>query len=483
MVEKILVVDDESSILKVLATLIERLTPCQVKTCQSGAAALALLKEEDIAVVIADYHMPDLDGMQLLKHVKELIPEQLFIMITGYATVEIAVKAMREGAFDFVTKPIRIDQVSFSIQRALDWHRLQQENNLLRRQVSRTKAAAQLVGASREIRTVCSLIDQVGGTASTVLITGESGTGKELVARAIYATSNRRNDRYITIDWGTIPESLIESELFGHRKGAFTGATSHKRGLLSEADGGTVFLDEIGDIPLTIQAKLLRFIQEGEFKPVGGLQSQRVDARIIAATNKDLTALVKEGRFREDLFYRLNVFHIHIPPLRERNEDVPVLARHFLTLYSSQMRKQVREIDPLALEMLLQHVWPGNVRELENVMEHAVIVCQDTVLGPKDLSFFLPVEQEKENDPSILDLPYQEARDLVLEEFNQFYLGSVLKEYGGNVTRAARKLDMKRQTLQYLIRKNKVSASYPHKTHGDHRIAPNPDAGTLKQVF
>jgi len=330
---------------------------------------------------------------------------------------------------------------------------------------------------------VCSLIDQVGGTASTVLITGESGTGKELVARAIYATSNRRNDRYITIDWGTIPESLIESELFGHRKGAFTGATSHKRGLLSEADGGTVFLDEIGDIPLTIQAKLLRFIQEGEFKPVGGLQSQRVDARIIAATNKDLTALVKEGRFREDLFYRLNVFHIHIPPLRERNEDVPVLARHFLTLYSSQMRKQVREIDPLALEMLLQHVWPGNVRELENVMEHAVIVCQDTVLGPKDLSFFLPVEQEKENDPSILDLPYQEARDLVLEEFNQFYLGSVLKEYGGNVTRAARKLDMKRQTLQYLIRKNKVSASYPHKTHGDHRIAPNPDAGTLKQVF
>lgn len=460
--EKILVVDDEPDTLELFVRLIEQNTPYRAETCQTSGAALSLLKEEEIALIIADYRMPVMDGLQLLKKVKEIVPDQLFVMISGYGTVQVAVEAMKLGAFDFITKPIGIDQILFCIQRAVDWRKLQTENIFLRREVSRSKPMIDLVGESRPIKRVLALIEQVTSTASTVLITGESGTGKELVARTIHQKSARRNQNFITIDWGTMPESLIESELFGHRKGAFTGATSHKRGLLSEADGGTVFLDEIGDIPLSIQAKLLRFIQEGEFKPVGSLQTQKVDTRILAATNKELESLIKEGKFREDLYYRLNVFGIFLPPLRDRREDIPVLARHFLGIYSSELRKPVKEIASSAFDLLQQHHWPGNVRELENVMERAAIVCQGAVLKPEDLSFFLPQQQHNDNGSrNILDCSYQDARERVLREFNQSYLGMVLREHNGNITRAAEYLNMKRQTLQYLLKKHNVTFGRP----------------------
>ena len=462
MAEKILVVDDDQETLELFTRLIEQNTSCEVETCQHGQAALAKLKEDDIGLVIADYRMPGMDGLELLRKTREIIPDQLFTIITGHATIEIAVEAMKAGAFDFVTKPIGIDQVLFSIQRAIDWRKLKTENVLLRKEVSRAKRPSDIVGESPAINQVLALIGQVTRTTSTVLIVGESGTGKELVARTIHEESLRRNQRFITIDWGTIPESLIESELFGHRKGAYTGATTHKRGLLSEADGGTVFLDEIGDIPLSIQAKLLRFIQEGEFKPIGSLQTQQVDARIVAATNKDLEALIREGMFREDLFYRLNVFRIEIPPLRDRQADIPLLARHFLRRYSSQLHKQIRDIAPETIGLLKQHHWPGNVRELENVIERAAILCRSTTLAPENLSFFIPQPRSPGRLRSeLMHLPYQQAREETLQEFNQFYLGSVLAQNNGNITRAARSLDMKRQTLQYLIKKHGVSFTRP----------------------
>jgi DNA-binding NtrC family response regulator len=461
--EKILVVDDDQETLELFARLIEQDTPCKVETCRHGEAALAKLKEEDIALVIADYRMPGMNGLELLRKTREIIPDQLFTVITGHATIEIVVEAMKAGAFDFITKPIGIDQVLFSIQRAIDWRKLKIENILLRKEVTRTKRPLDIVGESDAIKEVLTLIGQVIQTTSTVLIIGESGTGKELVARTIHEESLRRNQRFITIDWGTMPESLIESELFGHRKGAYTGATTHKRGLLSEADGGTVFLDEIGDIPLSIQAKLLRFIQEGEFKPIGSLQTQQVDARIVAATNKDLEALIQEGMFREDLFYRLNVFRIEIPPLRDRGEDIPLLARHFLRRYSSQLHKQIREIVPETIDLLKQHHWPGNVRELENVIERAAILCRSATLMPENLNFFIPQPRSPGyRNSDLLHLPYQEAREQTLQEFNQFYLGNVLKENNGNITRAARTLDMKRQTLQYLVKKHEVSFTRPN---------------------
>jgi len=424
--EKILVVDDEPDTLELFARLIERNTPYEAATCQNGEDALGVLKEEDIALVIADYRMPGMDGLELLKKVKEEFPDQIFIMITGYGTIEIAVEAMKFGAFDFITKPIGIDQVLFSIQRAVNWHTLETENIFLRKEVRRAKRSFDLVGESKGIKEVLSQIEQVSATSSTVLIVGESGTGKELVARAIHAKSPRRNANFITIDWGTIPESLIESELFGHRKGAFTGATTHKPGLLGEADGGTVFLDEIGDIPLSIQSKLLRFIQEAEFKPVGSLQTQEVDARILAATNKELESLIEQGAFREDLYYRLNVFRISLPPLRDRREDIPVLARYFLDIYATQLRKEITGLAPESMELLTLHDWPGNIRELENVMERAAILCRGTTLVPEDLSFFLPQHKiEPHQNSDLLCLPYHEAREKVLQDFNQCYLARV----------------------------------------------------------
>ncbi|RLA95337.1 MAG: sigma-54-dependent Fis family transcriptional regulator [Deltaproteobacteria bacterium] len=461
MSERILVVDDELDTLEIFTRLIRKNTPYEVETSPSGEEALALLKERDVDLIIADYKMPNMDGLELLKRVKDNDPEQLFIMITAFGTIEIAVEAMKQGAFDFITKPLEKDHILFSIRRAIDWKKIRGENVLLRREISQAKLPRKLVGESKAIKEVFTLIKQVAPTDTTVLITGESGTGKELVARMIHAQSLRNKEKFITIDWGTIPESLIESELFGHRKGSFTGALSNKRGLLREADGGTVFLDEIGDAPLHIQSKLLRFIQEGEIKPVGNPKTQKVDTRIIAATNKNLETLVKEGKFREDLFYRLNVFRISVPPLRERREDIPLLANYFLEINNSRFRKQIKRIAPSTLNFLEQHNWPGNVRELENVMERAVILCERDTILPENLSFFSPPIKSGEEYSQILKLPYKEARNRILQEFNQKYLSNILKNYEGNITRAAEGMNMKRQSLQHLIKKYKVTFPKP----------------------
>ena len=337
--DKILVVDDEPEALKLFKRIVERNTPYKAETCQSGESALAIIKEEDIALIIADYRMPGMDGLELLKKVREINPDQLFIMITGYGTIEIAVEAMKMGAFDFITKPIGIDQVLFSMQRAVDWQKLKKENIFLR-QVSRVKRSLDIVGESSAIREVLSSSIRFPAQTVRCLLSVKAEQERNWWLAPFMRKVAGGHGILSPLIGGPFPRSLIESELFGHRKGAFTGATMHKRGMLSKADGGTVFLDEIGDIPLSIQAKLLRFIQESEFKLVGSLQPQDVDARILAATNKELETLIKEGHFREDLYYRLNVFKITIPPLRDRKEDIALLARYFLGIYASQLKKR-----------------------------------------------------------------------------------------------------------------------------------------------
>jgi len=410
----------------------------EVEAAASASEALSRLAARELDLVIADIRMPGMDGLELLEKIRSEQLDTSVIIMTGYASVESAVRALKQGAFDYVTKPFDPDELSVAVRNALEQHRLKRENRLLRQQLAESFALTELIGQSEPMRRVREQIETVAGVDSTVLIEGESGTGKELVARAIHRLSPRRFHPLVVVHCGALTETLIESELFGHEKGAFTGAQYRKKGKFEAAMGGTVFLDEIADISLKTQTDLLRVLQEREIVRVGGTQPVKVDFRVIAATNRNLAELVKEGRFRSDLYYRLNVFAIQLPPLRERHGDVPLLATHFLEKYSRQMNRKFTGFDRGAMELLVSHNWPGNVRELENIVERAVVVGREPLIRAADLA---------------INRPSEGTEDLSLEAVERRHIIRVLEDFAWNQTQAAKALGIDRVTLYHKIRR------------------------------
>ena len=449
----VLVVDDERDFLTLIRGSLDS-NRYEVWTAKNGEEALKRVRQTPLDLVLADLVMPGMSGMDLLARIKATNPELTVIMITGFGTIETAVEAMRRGAYDYLTKPFEQDELQMRVERALERVRLLEERRYLHRDRIAREGLDQIIGRSPAIDKVRELIRQVAPTSAPILITGESGTGKELVARALHLLSPRRERRFVAINCTALPEALLESELFGYVKGAFTGAIKDKRGLVEEADGGTLFLDEIGDVSPAFQGKLLRVLQEGEFMAVGSTKVRGVDPWIIAASNRDLRAKVKAGEFREDLFYRLNVIPIVLPPLRELKEDIFLLADHFLKKHSQRLGRGVPAISPEALAWLVQHDWPGNVRELEHVIERGLILSQKGTLTPEDL---LPPEfPQASTQISYLDLPYRQARQAGLDAFNKKYVAAALLRTQGNVTKAAEECRLERQSFQRLMKRAEI---------------------------
>jgi DNA-binding NtrC family response regulator len=441
---KVLVVDDEEPFRRLLKKELSR-KGYAVEVAPDGSEALRLLHDNSFDVILLDVVMPGVDGISLMKKLKEDPGAPAIIVLTGKATVETAVEAMKNGAYDYLTKPYKLDELVIVVDRAYEYSRLSVKSKLLEQELVRKESPFEFIGKSRQLQDIHALIQKVAPTDSPVFIQGESGTGKELVANTVWHYSTRKDAPFIALNCASLSENLIESEIFGHEKGAFTSAYQMKHGLVEVADKGTLFLDEIGEMPIGLQAKLLRFLDSGEFRRVGGNKTLRVDVRVIAATNKDLSAMIKTGKFREDLFYRLNVINIILPPLRERKEDIAELSRHFLKKYAKKLSKSITDFAPDALEMLSEYHWPGNVRELENVMERAVILCESDLLGAENLS--LPSSaavEELGTNPS-------------LEEMEKAYILRVLKEAGNNQSRASQLLGIDRKTLYLKLKKYGIS--------------------------
>ena len=404
----------------------------------SGREALEVIQREEFDIALLDIKMPGMDGMELQARLKEADPELVVVIMTGYASVDTAVRALKVGAYDYITKPVDPDELSHLVSNALEHKRTRREVVRLRENLQDISPGTELIGKSAPMRKVVELIEMVAPTEATVLITGESGTGKEVVARAIHAAGPRRYMPMVTIHCGALTETLLESELFGHEKGAFTGAQYRKKGKFEVADGGTVFLDEISDISLKTQTDLLRVLQEKEIVRVGGNQQIKVDFRCIAATNKNLEALVKAGTFRPDLYYRLHVFCIELPPLRDRREDIPLLVNHFLNKFAMATSRPVPQMSTEAMETLLRHDWPGNVRELENAIERALVVERGAEVRPQDFSF---------------QFEEQAKGGRTLEDIERAHIERVLRETQHNLSRAARILDIDRTTLYNKLRR------------------------------
>ncbi len=435
---KLLIVDDELSVRDSLAKWF-REEGYEIGTAENANDALTRLAEQRWDAALVDIKMHGTDGIELQRRMHEVDPELLVIIMTGYASVETAVTALKNGAYDYVTKPLDPDEIAHLVKNALAHKRAAQENVLLRETVAEVARPGELIGQSSAMRKIFDAIETVGPTDATVLVTGESGTGKELVARAIHQASPRRYHPLVVIHCGALTETLLESELFGHEKGAFTGAQYRKKGKFEIAEGGTVFLDEIGDISLKTQTDLLRVLQEREITRVGGNQIVKVDFRCIAATNKDLEKLIEEGKFRPDLFYRLNVFRIELPPLRSRRDDIPALVDHFVRKFSLAMNKRISRVTPAAMNLLQQQPWLGNVRELENAVERAMVVGQEPELREQDFIF---KPQSVSNGSS-----------KTLEDMERAHILRVLEECGGNQSRAAEILDIDRVTLYHKLKK------------------------------
>lgn len=399
---KILIVDDELSMREFFSIMLSG-EGYEVHCVESGSGAVSLAQKEHFDLVISDIRMPGMDGIEVLKRIKALTPDTVVIMVSAYATAETAVRAMKEGAYDYIPKPFNVDEIKLIIEKGLEKKGLEEENDRLRQELLKHSRYHGLIGSSAAMQKLQELIGKVAETRSNVLIYGESGTGKELVAHAIHEQSARSKNRFVAVNCGGIPENLMESELFGHRKGAFTGAVSDQKGLFAAADGGTLFLDEVGELPPALQVKLLRAIQERVFRPIGATEDVGVDIRIISATNKELEAEIENGSFRADLFYRLNVIQIKVPPLRDRKEDIPLLARHFLQKYNQESGKQMTKLSTEALELLLQYDFPGNVRELENIIERSIALVSSEIIHAKDL--YITNGHKKHLDSPTPDIP------------------------------------------------------------------------------
>ncbi|HEX9296854.1 MAG TPA: sigma-54 dependent transcriptional regulator [Polyangiaceae bacterium] len=466
---RVLLVDDEPSVRRSLARVLMSVG-FDVMTAEDGQAALALLEAGTVDVMLVDMLMPRMGGMDLLNRVKAQHPEVEVIMMTAFANVDDAVAAVKNGAYDFLTKPFPSnDVVAMTISKAAERKQLLDRMDVLEQRLEQQENFGELIGSTAGMREVYRLALGVAPTSATVLVLGESGTGKELIARAIHQHSNRADRPFLAVNCSAIPVDLVESELFGHTRGAFTGAVNARMGLFEAADKGTVFLDEVGDLPLQSQVKLLRVLQEGEIKRVGSNDTVTVDARVIAATNADLKSKIADGKFREDLYYRLHVIVIRVPPLRRRRDDIPLLAYHFLRKYARRMNRDVSRIGVEAMRLLREQKWPGNVRELEHAIEHAVVMAKGDTLVPGDLPSYRDQQappfaddaggERPDADAAMMglgpltDLPYAQAKKQALDFFEQAYLEAVLRRTGGNVSEAARQAGLDRSNFRRVLKK------------------------------
>ncbi len=439
---RILIIDDDKSLLESYTVLLE--DEFQVFTAETGETGLALLRHEDVHLVLLDIRLPGIDGIEVLRRIKAMDENVDVIMITAVKNVRVAVEAIKLGAYDYIVKPFEIDEVLSLLRRTLEHQSLLREVLYLRAEVDRYLEMGNIVGRSPKMRQIYELVSRVADTNATILISGESGVGKELIARATHQQSQRQANPFVAVNCAAVSEHLVESELFGHERGAFTGAVEMHRGKFELAHTGTLFLDEVGSLRLDLQAKLLRVLQEREFERVGGSKTIRVDVRIVAASNQDLRQMVAERTFRDDLFYRLNVVPVHVPPLRDRREDIPLLVNHFLTKYNKAFRRQVQGFTPEALAILTHHHWPGNVRELENMVERLVVIGRHRILDVEDMPLeLISVRGQLANDLFATGADLREAK----AEFERHYILQTLEKHAWNQTEAAKRLGIHRNTL------------------------------------
>ncbi|NQW44501.1 MAG: sigma-54-dependent Fis family transcriptional regulator [Deltaproteobacteria bacterium] len=458
---KILVVDDEESIREFFQIMLKR-EGYEVFTAANGKEGLEHLKKNPVDLIISDIQMPELSGLELLSKVREIDPEMVVMMITAFGSTEIAVEAMKRGAYDYIQKPFKIDEVKIIIRQALEKRSLKLENHQLKKELGTKYAFDNIIGGASPMIKIYELVKRVANTKSSVLISGESGTGKELIARAVHYNGPLKDKPFVTVNCGAIPENLMESEMFGHKKGSFTGAIADKKGLFEVAHTGTIFLDELGELPLTMQVKLLRVIQEGTFKRVGGTEDITVDVRVISATNKNLEQEVKGGRFREDLFYRMNVIQIICPPLRDRKEDIPMLSSHFLEKFSKILGMNVKKISNEAMEILRRYQYPGNVRELENIIERTVALEPSAIILPESLpKHMLETKEEVSGHIDAHAIQIDDTKGIELErltaDFERALLIKALEQTGGVKKRAAKLLNISFRSMRYRVDKYSLS--------------------------
>jgi len=453
--DAILVVDDEKNYLLVMEALFAG-AGYEVFTAYSGEEALEITRRNDLDLVITDMKMPRLSGIELLEQLRQVYPDLPVVMMTAYGTVEKAVEAMKKGAFDYILKPFKNEEILLTVAKALDLRRLLTENRRLRQDLEQRYRFENIVGNSKAMQSIFAMVEKVAQTRATVLLSGESGTGKELIARAIHHRSPRSQGPFISVNCGALTETLLESELFGHEKGAFTHAVAMRKGRFELAEGGTLFLDEVAEMSPSLQVKLLRVLQEMEFERVGGAKTIRVDVRVVAASNRELKTEVEAGNFREDLFYRLNVVHLHMPPLRQHSDDIPLLVTHFIQKYARINNKEEVSIDPEVMKILLRHPWPGNVRELENVIERAVILCSNNIITVDDLPPHVAGAPETEFNIDLLvpsHVPLPEA----LEKIEELMIRRALNQSGYVQVRAAELLGITKSLLQYKLKKYQIT--------------------------
>ncbi|HHT9123305.1 MAG TPA: sigma-54-dependent transcriptional regulator [Candidatus Wunengus sp. YC63] len=454
----ILIVDDEKAARYGMKKLLEK-DNYLVYEAKDGADAMQIVKTQHPALVFLDINMPQLDGMKTMEMINAMENPPLVVIVTAYGSEKIAVEAMKKGAYDYIAKPYEIDELRIIAKNAFEKISLQEENARLRLEIGRLEGLGEIIGQSEAMKEVFARIEKVGTTDVTVLIEGESGSGKELVAREIYKRSRRRNEPLVIMNCAAVPETLIESELFGHEKGAFTGAAEKRSGKFELANKGTIFLDEIGDMSISTQSKLLRVLQEQKFERLGGAETLAVDVRIISATHRDLEEEIEEGRFREDLYYRIKVVNIKIPPLRHRKEDISLLVNRFIQYFSEKHQKRIASISSEAMKVLISYNWPGNVRQLKNVIESALVLANSEILDTTDL----PEEiKHPENNVMTLknvdyNLSFRDAKKILIENFERDFIKKKLEEFSGNISRTAEALDMHRQNLQQKIRDLRIN--------------------------
>ncbi len=451
----ILVVDDEQTQRQTVAEVLRDLGH-EVREADSGRAALDIVRDQAVDLVVTDMRMPGMSGLELLQECRRLRPDVAVVLVTAFGSIETAVEAMKTGAADFLTKPVDLDQLELVVNRVLEMRRLVRENRLLRQKLEETREGLRLIGASPAMAEVMDRAARAAETDATVLITGESGTGKELLARSVHELSPRAMEKFVAVNCAALPENLLESELFGHVKGAFTGADRDRPGRVAKAEGGTLFLDEIGDISPVVQVKLLRFLQEREYSPVGADTALKADVRVVAATHRDLQKMVDKGDFREDLFYRLRVVNLHLPPLRERREDIPELAEHFLRRYAERYQRPVRRFSAEAMACLMAQEYRGNIRELENLIEQAVVMARDVVIRAGDLPCNRDEAPGAKPPAGIEDV----RGDLpgMLEALERRIVMDTLAAFDGNKSSAARHLGLTESGLRYKLNKWKEEA-------------------------
>jgi two-component system response regulator HydG len=440
----ILVVDDDPGHLTALKTIIKS-WGYTISSADDGARAVESVKERPFDLILMDVRMAQMSGIEALKKIKDYNPAIPILIMTAYSSVDSAVEALKAGAYDYLTKPLDFEVLKLTLERALEHTGLKEENKYLKDKLSADYELKNIIGKSRPMKEMIDMLAMIAPSEATVLITGESGTGKELIAKSIHHNSNRRAHPLVVVNCAALTETLLESELFGHEKGAFTGADKRREGRFMQADRGTIFLDEIGETSPTMQAKLLRVIQEREIQRVGGEETLSVDVRILAATNRNLEEDVKEGKFREDLYYRLNVVTLNVPPLRERQDDIPLLAQHFLEKYAEKNRKNVKGFSPLTMDMLIKYGWPGNVRELENTIERAVILLTGDLITEKDLPSNIIEPYSEKSD--WFEKPKPVVANRPLEEIEKEAILATLEDSGGNKSETARRLGINRKTL------------------------------------